>query len=221
MNMLCKTNRFKRGPWRALLVGVLMIPLAGCTTQKISTATFTSAGTGVHHEQQRLSIEVEAVTNPTVLKDLFGTDNLGKGVLAVHVRVSNTSDSKSFIVQPENFRLGTLDSGSIKRKSEGGETTVMLGTGATMATAVFIPAIVVGAPLLFAGLANVSNASIVQHNLMEREFKSATLSKGDTSDGFIYFRFPEAVSHTNEVLEVTTIEAGNGTPVKFQFNLNR
>jgi hypothetical protein len=204
----------------ALLAPIILL-LGGCTTQKISTATFSSAGTGQRQENQGLNIEVEPVTNPTVLKELFGTDNLGKGVLAVHIKASNSSESKSFMVQPENFRLGALDSASIDKKSGGGQTAAGVGGGLAVAAAVVPVAIVAAAPLLIAGLSSQSNASVIQHNLMDREFKSATLSKGDSREGFVYFRIPDKQVASGWILEVTTLEAGSGKPLKYQFNLNQ
>lgn len=189
------------------LIGVTLF--AGCTMQKISTATFSKAGTGEHQERQGLSIEVETVSDKAKLRKLFGTDNLGKGILAVHIQVDNSSDGKSFIVRPESFRLSTGTYSQIRVNTDAGQTVAVIGS---------IP---ISFPVMIVGLSMQANASVVRNNLMRREFKSATLQRGDSVEGFLFFHVPEKQEEFGIVLDVAVTEAGSGVPVEYQFNINR
>ena len=78
------------------------------------------------------------------------------------------------------------------------------------------------APLLFAGLKMASNATVIQHNLADKEFYSRTLGPGEKAQGFVYFQFPKESPPSGNyhvVAEVKTSAGGKGTTFDFPVNL--
>ena len=181
----------------AMAAGLLI--LSGCTTTQVSSNPYTSRGHGQSLEQNGLLIEVECVTDQAKLKELFGTANLGKNTLAIHVLATNSNPAKTFIVQPESFHLGTAPSGTKDYTTTGQVMTIT------------------GNPLLI-GLFMLQHGTTVQHNLLTHQFKSATLQNGDSTAGFLFFR-PTEGGGSPLPLEAAVSEAGSPCQIKYQFNL--
>ena len=192
----------------------------GCTAPPLAPQAFTSAGTGRRQVNQGFSIEAEVVRSPGVLKQTFGTDNLGKNIVAVHLIASNSTD-RAFLVRPTDFHLASKTSTSSGRDSAGGKTMADVGAGAFMAGVVVAPpAAIAVSPFMFWGLSMQSNASVVKQNLLQREFKATTLTKGEAAEGFLYFRISEQPGLNTELLEASIAESDASTPpITFQLDV--
>ena len=192
------TKQVKCQLWLQTAASLVCLLVAGCATQP-TTATFSGTERAQHQEQQGLSLAVETVSDPAQLKELFGTGNVGRGVLFVFVRARNDNPTKSFILPREVFRIAGASSG-VKKPDESTDMWDVIENGPIWASYM------------------QAAAGTLRHNLEAREFKTTTLVKGDTASGFIYFAIP---SETREpVLNVKATESGTGAPLKFQFKLN-
>jgi hypothetical protein len=80
----------------------------------------------------------------------------------------------------------------------------------------------VAAPLLFIGMQEASNASVIEFNLADKEFYSWTLGPGEKAQGFVYFQFPKNSPPSGSyhvVAEVRNPATGEATTFDFPANL--
>jgi hypothetical protein len=179
----------------------------GCGTHPVSTAIFSSAGNAQSETKEGLTIEVEVVRDKAKLTELFGTSDLGADVVAVHVLVSDTGSAKGFIVEPKSFRLASGTLSVIAVNGDAGQTLAVMG------------AIPLSMPIMITGLSMQANSTVIRNNLLRREFKAATL-QGDSAEGFLFFKVPQAQKSPSLML-VTATEAGTEVQVQYRFDLNR
>lgn len=125
---------------------------------------------------------VEVAVDPFVesgrTETYFDLDAVANGIAILHVRVSNQSTGKTFLVEKANFKLIPKgadtdlsgDGQKIERSKAVGEVLVVVGPG---------PALV--------GLAMMSKSTEIERNLIAKELPDQTLSPGQSMEGFIYF----------------------------------
>lgn len=210
---------------RLLLASVISMSLtAGCATPPLSTATFSGTGTAQHQEKQGLEVQAETVTDKARLKELFGVDSLGNDTIALYVHVKNLREGKTFIVQPQSFHLSGNEMSNTRRVSSNTKGSLGLAGGVlaaasiTVAPIAFVP---IAVPVLLIGLSNQAHATVVQNNVTRREFKSATLQKGESASGFLFFQLPKGEVSYKIRLRVNIPEAGTAASETYEFNLNR
>ena len=139
--------------------------------------------------QEGLVVAVRPVTSEQEAETYFGTDLLSNRVLAVFLTVENQTPMSSFIVSKDRIALTTE-----RIPAPGGAAGTGVGSptaGMVMATVSVALVSPLGA-IIAAGMVERSNA--IRHNLLAKEFRSDTISPGQTARGFLYFQIPESAS---------------------------
>ena len=210
---------------RLLLASVISISLTvGCATPPISTATFSGTGAAQHQENQGLEVQAETVTDKERLKELFGVESLGNDSIAIYVQVKNLREGETFIVQPQSFHLSANEASNTPRVSIDTEGLQALVGGVMTAASITVAPLglaPIALPVLLVGLSNQAHATVVQNNVTRREFKSATLQKGESASGFLFFQLPKGQASSGIRLSVNIPEAGTTSSETFELNLNR
>lgn len=228
--MACLINRFvapAKPNWLNQLVSILFLLLvSGCAAPPISTATYSATSNASRQSRDGLFMEAEIVSDKSMLAELFGVEDLGDNVIAVHATVANKSAEKMYLLLPQNFRLASLpksDAGSnqdVQGMSPEAAKATSVGVGTALAVAPVIVA-PVALPVLISGLRNQACATILRNNLVRREFKSSTLLSGDSASGFLYFQLPPQTTVIPLKLDITLLEAGGEGKVALELKLPR
>ena len=145
-----------------------------------------------HDEQQGLAIGVHPVTDRHEVKEIFRTDLRSIGVLPILVVAENRNSSASYVLAKDNVSVLDESTGiasALQRSKVASETPG--SATATAGAAMLAVAPVAAAPLLIAGMKMASNATVIQHNLGDKEFYTCTLGPGQSAQGFIYFQHPK------------------------------
>jgi len=142
-----------------------------------------------HIEQAGLVVGVHAITDKAEADQVFNANLLNKGILPILLVAENRNASDSFIITKEKVYVvdeQTLANAKSQRKDV---TSGQVAAGTVMT--------LVGP--LFVGLKMLSDATVIQHNLADKEFYSRTLAPGQKAQGFIYFQFtnPASLARTN------------------------
>jgi hypothetical protein len=76
-------------------------------------------------------------------------------------------------------------------------------------------------PLVLASLKMASDATVIQHNLADKELYSRTLAPGEKAQGFIYFHYPKGdpLSDTYHIV-IDLKESSTGESTAFDFKIN-
>ena len=126
---------------------VLGLMVSGCTAH----VAFTKRPIGpiraytCRQEVEGLTMAVDPITNATEVVQLFGMDLLAKGMIPVLVIASNYSDSVSYVVAPEQFRL-------LNGKYESSQKSAVAGTGGAEAAGWTVAVLGIGPTLIAAPL---------------------------------------------------------------------
>src|SRR5580765_6228781 len=164
--------------------------LCGGCASVTKVQTQTAASYEHHSEKDGLTIGVHPLTQEQEVKQTFNVNLLNKGLLPVLVVAENHNPSSSFLIAKENvyvFNEELARTNSAPTKSVGAG---MAGSGTAIG---IVGAVGVGAgslaatPLLFTGLAMAANATVIQHNLADKQFCSRTLNPGEKAQGFVFF----------------------------------
>ena len=203
-----------------VLLGTLF---TGCSTMKVTPLTTGSADSYTQHEQQNgVVVGIRPMTDKGEIKDIFKVNLLNKGLLPILVVVENKSAAASFIVAKEKIAVlcdatGASSTSQRKAVKSGTAGTVVGITGAVLLGA----GSVAGAPFAIVGMKMASNATVVQHNLADKEFYSRTLGPGEKAQGFVYFQYPkESPPAGNYHIMVELKNSATGEAVAFDFPAN-
>lgn len=206
-----------------LPVAAAAVLLTGCGTMQVTTLKTQSAGAYAQHaEKNGVTVGVQPLTGKKEIKETFRVDLREKGLLPILLVAENHSASSSFILAKDKVYVlneatgATNVSQQAKVSSEtGGQATAIAGATLLAATSL------AGAPLMIAGLKMASNATVIQHNLADKELYSRTLGPGQKAQGFIYFQYPKgtALSGTYYVA-VELKESSTGEVIPFSFKVS-
>jgi hypothetical protein len=163
----------------------VLLLLAGCGTNPTkayepaapATSERTAQGSGVE-------VAIDPFVESSRTKEYFHMDAVDNGIAILHVRVANKNAQQSFLVEKKNFQLirngsaGDLtgDGKKIERSNTAGDAVAWTG------------AVAVSAPLLMISGGMVSHATEIQRNFTSKELGDASLSPGESIEGFIYFK---------------------------------
>lgn len=204
----------KPGTYTVLLLLALLV--SGCGTMKVEPLKTGSAESyGQHDEKNGLVFGVHPFTTRREVKDTFKTDLLAEGLLPILVVAENKSPGTSFVIAKNqvyvmNDTTGTTNTSQTKDVSSGKETA---GTALAVATA--------GGLLSLAGLKMASDATVIQHNIADKEFYSRTLAPGDKAEGFLYFQFPKQSPPSGNYHVIANVKnSANGDAATFDFSVN-
>jgi hypothetical protein len=208
---------------KLILLASSSVMLAGCSTMKVAPLTTGSAGSYTQHEQTNgVVVGIRPMTDKREIEDIFKVNLLDKGLLPILVVAENQSASDSFIIAKDkvyvlNEATGTASSSQRKAVTSGGGEALR-DTGGVLVAAGSL----VAAPLLFIGMQEASNASVIEFNLADKEFYSWTLGPGEKAQGFVYFQFPKNSPPSGSyhvVAEVRNPATGEATTFDFPANL--
>jgi hypothetical protein len=161
--------------------------LTGCGTNPIKPYQPASPSTSERTVQESgVEVALDPFVESSRTGEYFDIDALDKGIAILHVRVANKTSDQTFLVERKNFQL-----------SKEGDANGLTGDGAknehsnaTGNTAAWIGAVsggVGGVGLIFMGGGMVSHSTQIQRNFTDKEMGDASLSPGESLEGFIYF----------------------------------
>ena len=190
----------------------------------VTPLTTGNAASYTQHEQKNgVAVGIHPITDKGEIKDMFKVNLLDKGLLPILVVAENQSASASFIIAKEKIVVLSETTGTTNTSQRKEVTSGTAGTAVGIAGAVLVGAgSLAAAPLLFAGLKMASNATVIQHNLADKEFYSRTLGPGEKAQGFVYFQFPKESPPSGNyhvVAEVKNSATGEATTFDFPVNL--
>ena len=153
-----------------------------------------------------LSIAIRPLLNSEESLKYFEEDLLSKNILAVYVEVENRNVSSSYIFLKDKISLANVTPVSNSTEIVDMIASVSSGRG-TMETAVYfyfvgiiiVPLMLVGAGMLLSGAKTISDASEKRHNLTVKELQTQTLSPGEGTKGFVYFKLTDKSLLSGEV----------------------
>ncbi len=192
----------------ALLLSSL-IPLTGCASYTPSSAPIpTGADMLAWHAEGGLGVGADPYVDLEEQEAVFDVNLMAGGVLAVNILVQNDSDRQLLVrrtdivlVLPDGTQLRPAGASQAASKMESGVGGVI---GAAVAFGII--------GLLVAQSAR-DKADTARHtDYMSKEFKDATLGKGESAYGFVYFIPPLGTPSFNEgTLKVRWVDTKEGT----------
>ena len=201
----------------ALLLG------SGCSTMKMTQLRTGGADSYTQHEQKNgVVVGVRPMTDKREIEDMFKVNLLNKGLLPILVVVENKSQAASCMIAKDqivvvNEATGATSS-SQRKQVTSGAGAAMRDTGAVLVAVGSLAA----APLLFTGMQQASNASVIEYNLADKEFYSWTLGPGEKAQGFVYLQFPKdspPSGNYHVAAEVKNPATGEATTFDFPVHL--
>ena len=173
----------------------LLFLAAGCTTAKI--ADYQPAASSVSErttQQSGVEIALDPFVERSRAEKYFDMDAIAKGVAILHVRITNRTLDKTFLVQKKGIHLVPNRAGAAAVEADEMEPqntdhkAMNITTTTLYAIGTVSPAtLVLGVGFGLAGAANTSHSSEIQRNLADKELPDQTLSPGQSMEGFIYF----------------------------------
>ena len=165
-----------------LLSSSLALVATGCTTMSVTKLQTQKADTYEQHtEIGGLVIGVYPMTDKAEVKRMFNVNLLDKGILPILLVAENRNPSSSFIIAKGKVFVLSEETYATSTSQRKEVTSGQLAAGSVIA--------LVGP--IFVGLKMVSDATVIEHNIADKEFYSRTLGPGQKAQGFIYFQFPK------------------------------
>lgn len=200
-----------------LILASSCLILASCTMSVTPLTTGSAVSYAEHEQKNGITIGIKPMTNKGEIVAMFKVNLFDVGLLPILVVAENQSASASFIIAKDkvfvlNEVTKTTSSSQRKEVTSGISATAVGYAGAALGST----------PLLIAGVIMASDATVIQHNLADKEFYSRTLGPGEKAQGFVYFQFPkESLPSGNYhlVAEVTNSATGKATTFDFPVNL--
>lgn len=153
-----------------------------------------------------LSIAIRPLLDSEESLKYFKKDLLSKNILAVYVEVENRNVSSSYILLKDKISLANTT--PVSNSAEVVDRIASVSSGRkTMEAAVafyylgiiIVPLMLVGAGMLHSGAKTISNASEKRHNFTVKELQTQTLSPGEGTKGFVYFKLADKSLLSGEV----------------------
>ncbi len=220
MNMRVQTFTADVAAKRLLVMAAAMSALStGCGTMEVTALkTQGAAAYAQHAEKDGVTIGVHPLTDRKEIKETFRVDLRESGLLPILLVAENHHASASFILAKD--KVYVLNEAT-QATNTSQQTKVASETGGQAAAALGVAGI--SLPLVVVGLKLASDATVIQHNLADKEFYSRTLGPGQKAQGFIYFKYPKGTSLAGAyrvVVELKNSSTGAVTPFDFKVNLN-
>jgi len=203
----------KRKLLKTGLAGALLaVAAAGCGTMDVSRVSTpppisTKAQTG---ERDGLKITADPFVTKETFKAYFGTGKPGPDLLVLHLKAENTSSQAAWILQKENLQLfaGDAQKGSATGPSVNGQVTageVVAGVGGALLCL----------PVLMVGNLVATDATVVEHNFMLREWLDTTIYPGKSREGFVYFKLTGKQTDSHYALSVKALDPASQQTTTF------
>ena len=162
-------------------LALLCMLCGGCTTTLPPYPVRPLTGYPHRVVQGGLALAVQPLRTEAERERYFGVDLVDEGVLPVFVLAENRSSTSSFLLSPENFRLGNAKS---PPSGEGGPGRDPIGLHIA-AAATLSPVLIVAYSTL------ESKGHQINQTFELNKLRDTTLSPGETVSGFVYFPYPD------------------------------
>lgn len=193
-----------------ILVPLFILSLFSCSTKKpAGIDSQLTIQKGSEQVKQGLRIYIRPLREPDEIKKYFGANLLEKDILPIFILVENKSESKYFLVEPENqlqehskskgnekpietqsnrgkYITATEAKNSVYVKDSGLEGALILTTGPIF----WLAAI----PLAMTDYGPTDASKSLQQALITKSLRRQTLTPGKTESGFLYYHIPPDIS---------------------------
>jgi hypothetical protein len=237
---------FGVGRTARLILTLIPVLLTACATMELTTQEPRTADSCLQHSTKNgVTIGISPMTDVKEVKEIFKVDLLSKNVLPILLVAENHATRNSFILAKEKVLILTEVARSTNNAQQmdvasetGGKVLVQAGTAlysANYATYMYttINAILTGtmsaagpggAILIlpeFGGMKLASDATVIQHNLADKQLYSRTLEPGQRTQGFVFFQHPEGKKLSGpQYIVVELKDAATGETIAFDFKLD-
>lgn len=156
----------------------VLLVLIGCGTNPIKPYQPASPSISERTAQESgAEVALDPFVESSRTKEYFAIDAVDEGIAILHVRVANKTTNQTFLVEKKNFQL-------VRSGAAGGLTGDGKKIERSMAAANAV-AWVLGTGAIANGM--VSHSTEIQRNFTSKEMGNASLSPGESMEGFIYF----------------------------------
>ncbi|MGE0826156.1 MAG: hypothetical protein AB7G75_17110 [Candidatus Binatia bacterium] len=225
------TNRFRLpSPVRFVLRGALTIILsvAGCAGKTLSPYPRQAASSYPYfQEQDGLAIGIKPLTDPQESEKYFHTDLLSRGILAIFVAAENRESPNTFLLLKGQFTLHNAlrEELQVSDREQAGSSTLAATQNVMSALAVvgYFGFYGVGAlPFALVESSIESHEEQVKTKFVTEELQAKTISLGEGTHGFVYFRRPPGYPASGYwVLRVEAMDVTNQKTKIFDFILDK
>lgn len=189
--------------------------VVGCTTLELGPYSVQPpARYDIGQTQDGITIVAQPILDGGEVEKYFGTDFTSAGIVPVFLTVENRNTSSSVMVFKEKIQLhaGLSSDAEVPDKvAPEGKLRVLTIAGTVL----------LSYPLIWAALKAGSDKTVINHNFQAREFHTRTLSPGQTANGFVYFKLPEAIKLPDRwAVDITTLEAKSKQATRFRFEFD-
>jgi hypothetical protein len=217
-----KTLRPQSSQWILCTLTALLIA-GGCSTQQLSDYRTRPVDEYRYSQVENgIAVIIDPLTDTADAEKYFGTDLASKGILAVMIIVKN-GGATSVLVATEKIALGQGQAGySPKGSDSAGDTAT--GMAAGLGASVLLPPLIVPLVVFLPIASNmIANSNEMKHNFQTKELRTKTLSPGESTSGFMYFRIPSTANAPIEQWSVTVeltdlaLKRANRVVIPFQW----
>jgi hypothetical protein len=170
-----------------------------------------------------LAIGIKPLMDPQESEKYFDTDLLSRGVLAIFVSAENRESAKNFLLLKDRFTLQTAPkeelrvSGRDQVNSRGLNTVENIMAGAAILTLNTFA----GLPFFPVAWGIHAHEERVKTKFVIEELQDKTISLGEKTQGFVYFRRPQGFPGPGQWILHIEVQDTNTQEVKvFDFTLN-
>lgn len=206
-----------------VLLSVFGLLVVGCATMRIPEAkVHATESYQLKAEHKGLLVAVHPVTDENEIKETFRTALLGKGILPILIVTENRNPSTSFILTKN--KVTVVNREALERDASQRQRVTSDTSGADMLKAgvwIMPVSVVIGGPLIIAGLKMSSDAQVIEHNLREKEFYSRTVGPAQKAYGYVYFQLPQGtIALDQHHVLVEAVDSSTGEAMTFDFPIN-
>jgi hypothetical protein len=180
------------GAFARLLAVVLLV--GGCALKKLPDYPTQSPSSYPYSQvKDGLAIGIKPLTDAQESEKYFDTDLLSRGVLAIFVSAENRESAKNFLLLKDRFTLQTAlkdelrVSGREQVNSRGLNTVENIMTGGAILTLNTFA----GLPFWPIAWGIHAHEERVKTKFVNEELQDKTISSGEETHGFVYFRRPQ------------------------------
>lgn len=175
---------------RAVLIFVLLtVPLGDAVTSFPDYPTKPAKECAVTVERDGIRVGLDPVEDSAAQSNLFGVSLTKKGFVPIYLVIENARDADSLIFDTSRISYGSANS-EVPAVKTGSITGKMLAASAIPFAGGFIAA------------HEASGFLRIEHNLLEKEMRSTTISPGLAAHGFLYLPIPKESSRQKITLNV-------------------
>jgi hypothetical protein len=163
-----------------------------------------------------LQISVEPLFDSKQNINYFGTNLIDEKILPVFIMVNNLHATGSRVIFSNKIHLNGLNDNHINSNDKIKATDMTKSIALSESSAA-----VGGVPLMLVALSQISDSAEIRRNFKSKAYQTNTLSPGEQSQGFVYFRLPEKITHdTNPTITIEVLNLLEKTSQTYQLPLD-